>query len=194
MFHLNLLYKRVFGTLLLAGGLLAASRGQAQTVLNGSFEAPELNYGYTTGSGTNWKTTGQVYLFTNEVDYGLTPYGNQWSIVYSGATVSQQLSGAFTPNTAYTLSVSSADVYGYQGDQLAITISGGGLKTPVTKTFAIPQNTEALIEFGGDLPLEAYQVAFTPLTSAPVTVTFANVSKSSGVVALDNVVLTHAKK
>ena len=179
--------KRTLRRLALAGIVTLAGHAHAQTLLNGSFELPALTAGAEgTGSGDNWTLTGSAFIETNGHGLGTTPYGNQWNYLNGNNSAdSQTISGGFTPNTSYTLSVAALGYFGNLGDQLTLTISGGGLATPVTQNFAVVGRTV----FGGSpLLFGNYSLAFTPQANAPVTITLANTS-TNDVLALDNVVL-----
>lgn len=166
---------------------IGASGLRAQILLNGSFEDPALPAGGNArGSGSNWTapTNGGVYVETNGFGLGITPYGNQY--VYLDRTFSdaQTVAGpSFTLGRTYTLSLMAADVFGNDGDQLTVVLSGGVV---VTQTFAVPIRSAGV----GNTPLVFVNcsLTFTPTSAAAVMVTLTNSSRG-GALILDNVQL-----
>ncbi len=144
---------------------VVASSLRAQSVLNGSFEAPALSNGdYESGSGDNWTPSGDAFVFTNGFGNGTTPYGNQYEFFNPGVSDAQTISRAFTLNATYTLSLVASDIFGDQGQQLTIAVSGGAT---ATQTFAIPSRSGGVSS--GALSFAAYTLAFTPTINTAVT-------------------------
>ena len=174
---------------------VGTSVGQAQTVLNPSFESPATTNGsFAAGSGDNWTPTYPpaipygVYVFTNGSNIGTTPYGNQWVYFDGGTSDSQTISSGFVLGTVYTFSLDCADVTGRTNQRLTLTVSGGGMVAAATQTFAVPAR---VTPESGALPFATYSLAFTPLTAAPVTISFSNQTDASPLAA-DNVRLSAA--
>lgn len=180
----------VFLPLLLIISLLTAiTHGEAQTLINGSFENPATTNSYA-GAGDGWTTTGNASV-NNSSSYntGRTPYGDQYlrllgfvnptSGMVIPATASQTIGSGFIIGNTYRLTLSGVSASSLQSSQLGISVSGGANAGLNAMLPAQGQNPPPI------LPFVDFSLDFTVTTNAPVTITFNN-SLNTGAI-IDNV-------
>ena len=156
--------------------LAAATSLHAQTLLNGSFEDPEVDT-QTRGAGKYWTSQGDgtVVVINNSYNRGTpTYYGTQLLILDMSTSASQTISG-FTPGQTYGVTFDTA-YYNASRAIIDVSVSGGATASDM---FRVPTaRANGFTE---------WTLTFTPTTSADITLTFANDAISNGEIELDNV-------
>ena len=169
---------------LLAVGLTAAPAfTSAQSILNGSFEAPVAS-NVTDGGGDYWTALGNAYLIPNTAGFGNTPYGDQFLGLDAGASDAQTIDQVVV-GTTYELSLACTNFLLRKLDNLTITLSGA---VSTSSTYVLPYIGGAYALSESVLTLD-----FTPATTGPLTITLiavANNQTNEGALVIDNVVLS----
>ena len=167
----------IFAATLVAGGHASAG----PTVLNGSFESPDISGGTASNGGAFWTASSpSVYLVDNVTGLGLTPYGSQFLALNPGQSDSQTITG-FQLGSIYTFSAYFADLINGTNPSLTVTLSG---LVSLSQTFTAPVGGPY-----GNSTIPFTHVIFTiPALTANGTITLTLTDASTnGTIGVDNV-------
>jgi YD repeat-containing protein len=131
--------------LTVTGSTNGGSGGGSAVVVDGSFEDPPQNGGYTYGPTITGATfTGGAGVAGNGSAWGFAaaPEGTQVAFLQQQATIALTVTG-LTPGTAYVVRFSIVQRPGYPGNPVTVSFAGTGLGTFTPASTAFTQVTTA---------------------------------------------------
>lgn len=175
-------------SLLATGVFTAFVSGQAQTLINGSFENPATTPTYA-GAGDGWTTTGSASVTSTTGSTRKTPYGTQYLELIgfvspntgaAPATASQVIGSGFVIGNTYRLTLAAVSGNSLRSATFGISVTGGA--TASTSVTLAPLNTTSPDTYA----FANYGLDFTVTSNAPVTFTLTDSNNATGSI-IDNV-------
>jgi len=155
---------------------LASRQSNAQILLNGGFEDPQINGTLSLATPADWTDSSDEIIANGNGVLGNTPYGTQFLELQPAAALSQQISG-FTANQTYVLGFD----YEYQTgtpDPLTVSVTGAA---NVSEQFTLSGGGYA---GSNTINFQSGVLVFTASSSGLATISFSNLGAA---VALDNI-------